>query len=477
MNLELTEIWKIFKTGKSDIVQSIDTWFEVISGFNPYYARLIDRDGFENMIETVLFHNLSNHDRIDSEQEADNLFSELLAWGIWEEGQVLIENRDYKSMLGCIVSISCALYHFAPDYFFPYFYQYKFEVLEQTFDLLGLELPEIPKRTDWPARCRYYWEICKKVNEIRRIFNLAPDELSLFLYNFIPSISKIDKGNLPQPSQCWMIGGIIHPKELEVSTTIWQANIDTRKGDIMIHYETSPVSAITGIWIAEEDAIVDPLSNWYSNTFIGHRTVIPKISLKEIKDDAVLSRFPLSRKNFQGVNGFPVDSETYKRILGLLKNKGFDVSQLPKIYTPSLPNGILIELERDVEAKLLEPLLASLGLTEGRDYVRQLGIHVGSGHRVFPDYALHFNRQQETARIIIEAKLHMKSRADVETAFFQARSYALNLQSRTIVLCDKQRIIVYQNKNGAFNMINPIQFGWDEMGIPEKYNTLKKLLT
>lgn len=29
MNLELTEIWKIFKTGKSDIAQSIDTWIHL----------------------------------------------------------------------------------------------------------------------------------------------------------------------------------------------------------------------------------------------------------------------------------------------------------------------------------------------------------------------------------------------------------------------------------------------------------------
>lgn len=475
--VDLSKIWRIFsdrRTNESSCQGG--KWFDVISGFNPYYARMVDRTAFEDLIETTLFHNLSDCDKICSEHEAEAIFSEILTFGIYEEGEHVITPGDYKTMMGCIAPISCALYQFAPEYFFPYFYQYKFDILEYTFDVLGLELPAIPKRTDLIGRCLYYWEICKLLGVIREKFSLSPQELPVFLYEFIPLFEKPKEENMPEPSQCWMIGGRVDPRDLDASVTLWQTNIDTRRGDILLHYETTPISAITGLWIAEEDAIVDPLTHWYSNTYIGHRVALPRISKKEMSEHDSLSKFPLVRKNFQGVNGFPVDSDTYKDILALLEAKGFDTASLPHLYAPTMPDGIVIDSEKDVEERLLQPLLSSFGLKDGVDYIRQLGIHVGSGHRVFPDFAVYYNKREETTRVIIEAKLHMKTRADVEAAFFQARSYALNLQSRVIVLCDKIRILVYLNRNGAFNMINPIQFGWNDMNFPEKYNALKNII-
>lgn len=476
MNIDLTEVWRVFKHTdfyNESVARSLR---DTVSVFNPHYARVVDGDAFDDLMETVLYHNISDYDPVQSEQEAEALFSEILLFGIKEEGECIIKGSDYRLMMGCIAPISCALSIFAPEYFFPYFYQYKFDVLEYMFDLLGLELPSVPKRTDLKGRCWYYWEISKAVSAIKSRFNLTTQDLCVFLYEFIPGLMVKTNEDLPKPSQCWMIGGPLNPQDLESPSTLWQTNIDTRRGDILIHYETSPISAITGIWIAEKDAIVDPLSNWYSNTHIGQRIEIPHINRKTMIEDSVLSKFPLVKKNFQGVNGFPVDSATYSRLVELLESKGFDGIILPKPYTPSMPSGIIVESEHDVEERLLKPVLESFGLREGVDYIRQLGIHVGRGHRVFPDFAVHYNKEQETARVIIEAKLFMKSRADTEAAFVQAKSYALNLQAKAIVLCDKLRILVYLNRNGAFNMINPVQFGWGEMEIPEKYNDLKKLI-
>lgn len=475
--VDLTNIWRMFRARKANgRAGRVVKWFDVISGFNPYYARMVDRAVFEDLIETTLFHNLSDYDQIHSQHDAEVFFSEILTFGIFEEGEHIIRPEDYKTIMGCIAPISCALYQFAPEYFFPYFYQYKFDILEYTFDLLGLELPVIPKRTDLIGRCSYYWEICKSMAIVREKFSLSPQELPVFLYEFIPLFKKPNEDNMPAPSQCWMIGGRIDPRDLDAPVTLWQTNVDTRRGDMLLHYETTPISAITGLWIAEEDAIIDPLTHWYSNTYIGHRIALPRISKKEMSEHDSLSKFPLVRKNFQGVNGFPVDSETYKGILALLDAKGFDVACLPRLYALTMPDGIVIESEKDVEEKLLLPLLSSMGLVDGDGYIRQLGIHVGRGHRVFPDFALHYNEKEETAHVIIEAKLYMKTRADVEAAFVQAKSYALQLQSKVIILCDKLRILVYLNRNGAFNMTNPIRFGWNEMNVPDRYNVIKKLL-
>ena len=67
--------------------------------------------------------------------------------------------------------------------------------------------------------------------------------------------------------------------------------------------------------------------------------------------------------------------------------------------------------KRDVEVNLLEPLLNSMGWHEHKDYIRQLPIHAGRGHRIFPDYALHYNNklEEENAKVLIEAKYYMKN--------------------------------------------------------------------
>ena len=66
-------------------------------------------------------------------------------------------------------------------------------------------------------------------------------------------------------------------------------NKDTKKGDILIHYETAPVSAITCLWIAQVEGVIDPFFHYYSNTYIGDRIEIPHISLNELKTDGYFS--------------------------------------------------------------------------------------------------------------------------------------------------------------------------------------------
>lgn len=109
----------------------------------------------------------------------------------------------------------------------------------------------------------------------------------------------------------------------------------------------------------------------------------------------------------------------YSELLRMIKAKGFDTDVLPKLYVPTLPKGIVIEYEHDVEQLLLEPLLNSMGWYEKKDFIRQLPIQAGRGHRVFPDYALHYDNKpdEEKAKVLIEAKLHMKNNQDIEAAF------------------------------------------------------------
>ena len=308
--------------------------------------------------------------------------------------------------------------------------------------------------------------------------SLSPDELSAFIYDYVPNVLGVEeKGKMPKASTAWFIGGPIKGYGTHWTTRFWQSNKDTKRGDILIHYETSPVCAITCLWIAQTNGVVDPFFHYYTHTYIGDKIDIPNISLKELKADEYFSSHALVRKNFQGVNGWPATGKDYAELMRMIEAKGFDTSVLPHIYTPSLPEGIIIKNERDVETNLLEPLLHSMGWYEYKNYIRQLPIHAGRGHRIFPDYALHYNNkpEEENAKVLIEAKYHMKSNQEIENAFLQAFSYAKLLLSSVIVLCDKECILTYEGKEG-FSRNCYKKYYWEDMKNPDLYNELKNLI-
>ena len=324
----------------------------------------------------------------------------------------------------------------------------------------------------------YYWELCKVFYRFRTENNLTSDELSAFMYNYAPNLLHTeDKTGIPQPSQAWFIGGLIRGYGEQWTTGFWQSNPETKKGDILIHYETSPISAITCLWIAQVDGVIDPFTHYYSNTYVSDRIDTPCITLKELQTDEYFSKHSLVRKKFQGVNGWSVSSKDYSELLRMIKAKGFDANILPKLYAPSLPKNVDIEIERDVELQLLEPLLNSMGWYENKNFIRQLPIHAGRGHRIFPDYALHYDNKpnEEKAKVLIEAKQYMKNNQEIEEAFLQARSYAQLLESSVIVLCDKECLIVYEKRH-SFDRDRYKKYYWREFENPDIFNELKNKL-
>ena len=340
-----------------------------------------------------------------------------------------------------------------------------------------MNLPNIPKRTDYKGRCMYYWDLCEVFYLFRKENGLSPAELWSFLYDFAPNNLPSEKIDMPKPSQVWFIGGRLYQEDKSLESKFWQSSPETKKGDILIHYETSPISAITCIETSLTDGVIDPLFRYYGCIHIGNRMNIPHITLKELQADEYFSKHPLIRKKFQGVNGWPMSSEDYSELLRMIEAKGFDTGTLLKLYAPTLPKNVNIVIERDVEQQLLEPLLNSMGWYENKDFIRQLPIHAGRGHRIFPDYALHYDNKpdEEKAKVLIEAKLHMKNNQDIEAAFLQARSYAQLLESSVIVLCDKVGLIVYEKKD-SFDRDRYKKYHWIEFENPDVFNELKNKL-
>lgn len=475
-------LWRLYSqstSGKKSIAlfENADGYF-LAQKYCPMFVQYISKDWYNNWIENFYCYSVSEYEVPTSLDDARCLYEDLITSGLYIEGDYVIKHGDFKLMLDWIVPISFLLYKTFPDYFIPYLFLYRFFDLVHIADTFGIDLPPYSKRADLKCRCMYYWLLCEVLYNFRKMSRLTPQELCAFLYDFAPNVTEKAETDMPQPAQAWFIGGTIHDNDLKGDFTFWQANPDTRKGDILIHYETTPVSAITCLWIAQTDGIIDPLFHYYANTYVGGRIEIPHITLQELKDDAFFSTYPLVAKNFQGVNGYNAGYEVYSRLLELIEAKGFDISTLPRLYALETPKDIVIGLEKDVEDKLLTPLLNAMGWYEGRDFIKQLGIHAGRGHRIYPDFALHYSpkENEERAKVLIEAKLHMKNNVEIEKAFVQAKSYADLLHSSVIVLCDKLRILVYARHNDSFDRNRYMQFGWQDMENPDKFNQLKRML-
>lgn len=470
---------KEFEEASSDVSE-----IDIVFKYNPRMKLWFDddksRQSISDTCEGLWCYNICefpDEERPKTLEEAKEKFEDVIFRGLTDSGVILIPIQDYEMMLNGITWTSFLLYYFAPEFFFPNIFIYRFFDLHKIADMFEIDLPPIPKKSDYKARCMYYWSLCEVFYRFRKENELSPAELCAFLYDFAPNFIPKDETNIPQPTQAWCIGGLIDKNEL-FRTTFWQANPKTNKGDILIHYETAPISAITRVWIAQTDGVIDPFFHYYGNVYMTNQIEIPHITLNELQADKYFSKHSLIRKKFQGVNGWAMSSEDYTELLRMIKEKGFDTDTLPKLYAPALPKNISIVHERDVETQLLEPLLNSMEWFENKDFIRQLPIHAGRGHRIFPDYALHYINKpdEEKAKVLIEAKLYMKNNQEIEEAFLQARSYAHLLESSVIVLCDKQCLIVYEKKQ-SFDRDSYKKYYWGELENPDLFNELKNKLS
>lgn len=480
--------WNLYKsspTGKAAISnfsgrKDMDEEELIFEKYNPRLKESFNKELICDILESFWCYKVSDYENIEVStlNEAGVIYEEIISTGLRIEDEEIIKIGDFDRMLEYIPFLSMELNYLLGEYFFPYLYIDRFYELKKLADYFDIELPIIPRKSDYKGRCMYYWELCKVFYQFRTDSSLTPDEFSAFMYDYAPNLlHKEEKGDIPQPTQAWFIGGLIQGYGEYWTTGFWQSNQETKKGDILVHYETSPISAITCLWIAQTDGVVDPFFHYYSNTYISSKIDIPHITLKELQADEYFSKHPLIRKKFQGVNGWPMSSEDYSELLRMIKTKGFNTDTLPKLYAPILLKNISIVNERDVETQLLEPLLNSMNWFENKDFIRQLPIHAGRGHRIFLDYALHYVNKpnDEKAKVLIEAKQYMKNNQEIEKAFLQARSYACLLESSVIVLCDKLCLIVYEKKQ-SFDRDNYKKYYWGELENPDLFNELKNKL-
>lgn len=478
-------IWELYKQSPAwrttERLFNIDNLagneYSIIKKYAPLDVTFIEEEFFHSMLESLYAYNVSEHEQPQTLEEAKQMYESILFFGLRIEQEEYIPMGDYNTMLGLIPTISLLCYYHATDFFFPYLFRYKAFELNKIADNFGISMPKLPKKSDFKARCMYYWDLCESLYLFRMENELSPIELCAFLYDFAPNHIKAQSqhSETPKPSQAWFIGGLINKYDIGTGVSFWQGSPETRRGDILIHYETAPISSITRLWISQTDGVIDPFFHYYANIYLGDEIVFTPITLEELRKDKYFSTHPLIRKSFQGVSGWRLTAEDYANFLRILQAKEENTLSFPQLYAPTLAQNLNIKKERDVELQLLEPLLKELGMIEGNGYTRQVPVQSGKGTSVFPDYVIDYNEEKQKCSTIIEVKHYMKSCKELSDTFNQARSYALLLEASTMILCDKNCLIIYRKKEG-FDRNEGMRFYWEELRNPDKFSEIKSII-
>ena len=377
--------------------------------------------------------------------------------------------------------VTWGLYFACPEFFLPYLFtplyeDMTFQVLEEICARFNIALPALPSKKDKPSKALYYGKLARTFYEFRQRHNLSPAEMCAFLYDFGLNVIGQDANNeeLPQPSKVWLIKGgrgdfeFVDQATAATAAYRWGGNLEIRTGDILLMYMLSPHSYIHSIWRALSDGFADPFFHYHDAVAVGRMVKTPPVTFQELKTDPVLKQKGLIKANLQGASGDPFSVEEYQAILNIMAKKGQDISSLPKLKSLSFPDAARVDCERDVETFLVEPFLARLGYTP-TDWIRQMPIKMGRGERNYPDYAFDatVKRGEESASMVLEAKYRISTRKELLDAFYQAKSYALRLQARHIVLCALDGVWIFDYKSNNFYPDDFLHKTWNELGHPD----------
>ena len=397
----------------------------------------------------------------------------------------IIENDDHakptsQSVFSYFISVLPAIStYYCMEYgelFIPYYFQYTFNVLQMIAEQFEIALPSIPLKKDYEKRFYYYADICRALTEFRLHNDLTPYELCAFLYDFAPNYIGGYKSfiidDLPTPKAAYFIGGAKADQELAENTdtiTAWQCNEDTRAGDMIIMYLRSPISAVNSVWRACSVGFIDPFFYYYRCTYISKPVKVLPISQAKIKDDPIIGKLSIVKKNMQGINGVELLPSEYNRLMDLA---GADVFRFVQEENAQAD----IQREKDVENKLIKPLIKRLNYEEW-DYTQQLYIEIGNhNHALIPDFVLLPNQStgHYSAFAIIEAKKSIITEKQLDETKTQARSYAKLLNVKYSVIASQEKIWVTSSKDDYTSSI--FQVLWQDLTNADTFFKLDKLI-
>ncbi|MCR4852354.1 MAG: type I restriction enzyme HsdR N-terminal domain-containing protein [Prevotella sp.] len=495
------EAVRLFNHLTDDDCSAEDMW-NVVKRYNPELAKNVSVNEEKKYVEGIAYYNEIIKDNVPTTEEEQKDFDsgDFFLWltrglvSLDEETDIFDAPQiGFKNILGSNLLLSIALSANLPYYFLPNLYEMQFAYFKKFAEKYELDIPEMPHRSDYRNRWFYYISMINAL-DVFAVENELLDfgELCAFLFDYELTNIKEEMAiehekPMPNiPEQAWILVGNYSEGEKKMKEGVWQSNQLTRKGDIMVFYEKSPVKKMNAVWTALEDGFIEPFGPYYSYSIIGKKIEIPDdkaLTYKEFKESDYFKNREKEgnfvSKNFQDVSGWAVTFEDYAVIKSMLEAKGFDTSVLPSLYEPLRLTDKPITLEKDVEDYLIKPLLEEMGLKENVDYKQQVPFHAGRGSTKRPDFCLHKTGKdwEDGAKIVIEVKLEMKTIPEIEENYEQGVTYARFGEAETLVICDKNQIRVYhRNKKGKFAGYDRDykQFYWSDK--KKWYNELKSLL-
>ena len=395
---------------------------------------------------------------------------------------------EFGDAISCIAPLSFYLYKKDPSYFIPYMFLLRYNYIRQILEDYDLDIVEVPGKASLKERCFYYLDICDALTKFRVLNGLTGPELCAFIYDM--ERKQYDAAIIKETTtfpQVWLMGGGKDGKEVTAKTMFWEGNAKTKKGDIIVFYETGKTairenrSCITGIWIAQTDGISDPLFYYYGQVVIGNEIKIKPIPFKVLIDDQRTNQLPRIGAHFLGIRGDAVSTKIYKGLLDLIEewDPSFNRDLLPKLHEPfsakvKFEDCGEMKPEKWVEEYLIVELLEQMGWRYKVDYDRQVHLQLGrvkiEGEKTQDgrtDFSLFpFGRQLKCADVLIEAKApgEMDGK-EIETAFWQAESYASRQYAGLIILADGEKVLLFPRKpNEPFKYSNtPETYFWNEL--------------
>lgn len=394
-----------------------------------------------------------------------------------------------RAMQPCMAYLSVDLFLKFPDFAFPYLvprHFYKIEIICREFDI---PIPKMPSKNGHVDRCNYYFSLCKAFHEFRMKSELSPTELCVFLYGYaMRFVDAIVQSSIRRNKQIFLLYASPEDRDIFLSkdlspdeVTIWQGKPEMEPGDIILMYERAPKSCISSVWRVETPGFDDPFDSWSGKVFIGEHVNTPEITFDDLCADSIWSKKPLLAAHMQGGSGKACTVEEYEAFLRMVKAKDstFDVALLPSPPEKVAFNELGLNVEHDVEVKLLEPLLRKFGFDE-HEWVTQFIIRIGRDNTSRPDYVVHLNNNgvSPTAEFVFEAKLSIPTKRQLRKDYGQCLAYGKLLYSKTIALVAREGLWLWTRDGGdtPFQFENVHYESWGNLASPETILAMKELL-
>ncbi|MBR6400759.1 MAG: type I restriction enzyme HsdR N-terminal domain-containing protein [Firmicutes bacterium] len=366
------------------------------------------------------------------------------------------ENGVFESFIYDIASLTTYLAISAPDLYIPYYFKYNFNVLKIIADTFNIELPVLPQKSDYNARLKYYVQLCDALHYFRTANNLSPFELYAFLYDFAPNyiggLSSYIITELPKPKGAYFIGGAKDDIFLSDNTdkiTIWQCNLETKVGDMIVMYLRSPISAIDSVWRSCSVGFIDPFFYYYRCTYICSPQKLKQVKLEQMRLDKIIGTMPIVRKNMQGLNGIELKPSEYNHLLELGNSNAI------RLEYSAVNSEKEYSTEKEVEDNVVKPLLEKIGYDKS-DYSQQLYLEIGNhNYALIPDFVL-FPKiigNHKTAFAVVEAKRSITTLKSLNAAKSQVRSYAKLLGTKYAAVISQEKIWIYSSNDDYYKEI------------------------